>query len=95
MQSSMITCKDFLRELSDYLDDATDPALRAELERHINECPNCWVICDTTRKTIQVYKGMDLHPLPETVHQKLMDALAQRAARRTAKSGPETGEPQR
>jgi len=90
----MITCKDFLRELSDYLDDATDPALRAELERHINECPNCWVICDTTRKTIQVYKGMDLHPLPESVHQKLMNALAQRAARKTARSGPDAGEPQ-
>jgi anti-sigma factor RsiW len=88
----MITCKDFLRELSDYLDDATDPALRAELESHINECPNCWVICDTTRKTIQVYKGMDLHPLPEAVHHKLMDALAQRAARKAASGGSTTGQ---
>lgn len=95
MPSSMITCKDFLRELSDYLDDATDPALRAELERHINECPNCWVICDTTRKTIQVYKGMDLHPLPEKVHEKLMAALAERAARKAEENGPPAGEPQR
>jgi len=87
----MITCKDFLRELSDYLDDATDPALRAELERHISECPNCWVICDTTRKTIQVYKGMDLHPLPERVHNKLMNALAQRAARKAAGTGESAG----
>jgi len=91
MPSSMITCKDFLRELSDYLDDATDPALRAELERHISECPNCWVICDTTRKTIQVYKGMDLHPLPERVHNKLMNALAQRAARKAAGTGESAG----
>lgn len=95
MPSSMITCKDFLRELSDYLDDATDPVLRAELERHINECPNCWVICDTTRKTIQVYKGMDLHPLPEQVHQKLMAALAERAARKAAGSGSPPDKPQR
>ena len=91
MPSSMITCKDFLRELSEYLDEATDPALRAELERHINECPNCWVICDTTRKTIQVYKGMDLHPLPERVHRKLMDALAERAARKAAANGGRAG----
>jgi len=83
----MITCKDFLRELNDYLDDATDPALRAELEHHINECPNCWVICDTTRKTIQVYKGMDPHPLPESVHEKLMRALARKAAERAARNG--------
>lgn len=90
-QNRMITCKDFLRELSDYLDDATDPALRAELEQHINECPNCWVICDTTRKTIQVYKGMDLHPLPERVHEKLMDAIARRAAGRAARNGQAGG----
>lgn len=95
MQSSMITCKDFLRELGDYLDDSTDPALRAELEKHINECPNCWVICDTTRKTIQIYKGMDLHPLPERVHQKLMDALAQYAAHRAESNGNPKGEAQR
>lgn len=86
-QNRMITCKDFLRELSDYLDDATDPVLRAELERHINECPNCWVICDTTRKTIRVYKGMDLHPLPESVHERLMAAIARRAAARAMKNG--------
>lgn len=95
MPSSMITCKDFLRELGDYLDESTDPALRAELEKHINECPNCWVICDTTRKTIQVYKGMDLHPLPERVHHKLMEALAQYAAKRAERNGGPRGEAQR
>ena len=92
-QNRMITCKDFLRELNDYLDDATDPALRAELESHINECPNCWVICDTTRKTIQVYRGMDLHPLPESVHEKLMQALARRAAAKRAQGAGSAGGP--
>ncbi|MGD0001083.1 MAG: zf-HC2 domain-containing protein, partial [Bryobacteraceae bacterium] len=52
----MVTCKDFLRELADFLDESVDPALRQELESHISQCPNCWVICDTTKKTIQVYK---------------------------------------
>lgn len=74
----MVTCKDFLRELNEYLDETADPSTRAELEQHINECPNCWVICDTTRKTIQVYKGMDPQPLPESVHDKLMGALAKK-----------------
>jgi anti-sigma factor RsiW len=54
----LLTCKDFLSELSDYLDANIDAELRAKLERHITECPNCWVIADTTRKTIQIYKGM-------------------------------------
>jgi hypothetical protein len=64
--------------LNDYLDESTDPALRAELEQHISECPNCWVVCDTTKKTIQVYKGIEAEPLPAQVHEKLMDVLRQR-----------------
>jgi anti-sigma factor RsiW len=71
----LVTCKDFLRELSEFLDDATDPQTRKELEQHITQCPNCWVILDTTKKTIQVYKGMEAQPLPEAVHDRLMNAL--------------------
>jgi anti-sigma factor RsiW len=68
----LVTCKDFLRELSDFLDETTDPVTREELLQHISECPNCWVIFDTTKKTIQIYKGMDPAPLPAEVHDRLM-----------------------
>ena len=71
----MVTCKDFLRELTDFLDESVDPALRQELERHITECPNCWVICDTTKKTIQVYKGMEPEPLSDEIHAKLIQLI--------------------
>jgi anti-sigma factor RsiW len=76
----LVTCKDFLRELGEYLDEAADPATRSELEQHINECPNCWVIFDTTKKTIQVYKGIEPQPLPEPVHERLMEALRKRCS---------------
>lgn len=76
----LLTCKDFLHELSDYLDEATDAALRAKLEQHITECPNCWVIADTTRRTIQVYKGMEAYPIPKEVEERLMNALEKKMA---------------
>ena len=76
----MLTCKDFLKELSDYLDETLDAALRAKLERHISECPNCWVILDTTRKTIRIYKGMDPCPIPSDVESRLMVALEKKMA---------------
>ncbi|MBE7542588.1 MAG: zf-HC2 domain-containing protein [Bryobacteraceae bacterium] len=75
----MVTCKDFLRELGEYLDETTDPATRSALEKHITECPNCWVVFDTCKKTIQVYKGMDPQPLPDPVHERLMKALERKA----------------
>ena len=78
----MLTCKDFLKELSDYLDDTADAEVRAKVERHMSECPNCWVIADTTRRTIQIYKGMDPVPLPEDVQSRLMKALDRKMAAR-------------
>ena len=76
----MLTCKDFLHELTDYLDERTDAALRAKLEQHITDCPNCFVIADTTRRTIQIYKGMDPYPIPAEVEERLMKALERKMA---------------
>ena len=78
----MLTCKEFLEELSDYLDENLDIELRAKLEQHIAECPNCWVIADTTKKTIQIYRGMDPYPVPADVQSRLMAALEKKIAAR-------------
>jgi anti-sigma factor RsiW len=76
----LLTCKDFLHELSDYLDESADAELRSKIEAHIAECPNCWVIADTTKKTIQIYKGMDPYPIPRDVESRLMKALEKKIA---------------
>ena len=71
----MLTCKQFLDELNEYLDETAAAELRQELEAHLAACPNCWVVCDTTRKTIQIYQGTDPYPLPQGVHARLIAAL--------------------
>ena len=71
----MLTCKDFLNELSEYLDETTDPDIRRRVEEHVSECPNCFVVFDTTKKTLQIYKGMEPQPIPQDVHSRLMAAL--------------------
>jgi anti-sigma factor RsiW len=78
----LLTCKDFLRELSDYLDESLDAEIRSKLETHITECPNCWVIADTTRKTIRIYKGMEPQSIPEDMEGRLMQALEKKIAAR-------------
>jgi anti-sigma factor (TIGR02949 family) len=78
----LLTCKDFLRELSEFLDENLDAEVRAKLERHMTECPNCWVIADTTRKTIRIYKGVDPHPIPRDVEERLMQAIERKMASR-------------
>jgi anti-sigma factor RsiW len=76
----LLTCKEFLAELSDFLDEKTKAEIRGKLERHLQECPNCWVVCDTTRKTIQVFKGMQSCTIPEDVHSRLMAAVERKMA---------------
>lgn len=78
----MLTCKEFLQELNDYLDETVDVELRRRIEVHITECPNCFVILDTTRKTIQVYKGMQPQVLPDEVQARLLKAMERKMAAR-------------
>ena len=71
----MLTCKQFLQELNDYLDPSIDPDTKLRLERHVSECPNCFVIVDTTMKTLHVYKGVDPQQVPEDLQRRLWAAL--------------------
>jgi anti-sigma factor (TIGR02949 family) len=74
----LLTCKQFLQELEEYLEKSLDPAEYAELQKHVSECPNCFVVCDTTEKTIRVFKGMDCKPVPSDIRTRLMAAVEQK-----------------
>jgi len=84
----LLTCKEFLQELNDYLDDAVDVELRRHIEAHITECPNCFVILDTTKKTIMVYKGMQPQVLPEDVSSRLNQAVERMLAQKKSRTAP-------
>ncbi len=72
---SLLTCKEFLQELNEFLDETADAELRARLHAHVTACPNCFVIFDTTKKTLRVYKGLEPQQIPEDVRTRLMRAI--------------------
>lgn len=76
----MLTCKQFLQELNDYLDPSIDPETKRHLESHVAACPNCFVVVDTTKKTIQVYKGMEAKAVPEDLKNRLWAAIERKIA---------------
>ena len=78
----MLTCKEFLDGLSDFLDGTIEGEVRKQLDAHVTECPNCWVIVDTTKKTLQIYKGMEPQPISPELHSRLMKALEKKMAAR-------------
>lgn len=76
----MLTCKQFLQELNDYLDPSIDPETKRHLESHVAACPNCFVVVDTTKKTLQVYKGMEPQAVPDDLKTRLWAAIERKIA---------------
>jgi hypothetical protein len=68
--------------LNDFLDDSVSDEMKADWHRHVNECPNCFVIVDTTRRTLQVFKGNEVKEIPADVEARLMNALERKMAAR-------------
>ncbi len=73
-----MNCTDFLAKLTDYFDGHIDPALLAEVKEHIGSCHHCEVVVDTTRKTIDVYRGDKSYELPESLHERMRAAVMKR-----------------
>lgn len=70
-----MTCSDFLQELTDYLDGVMDAQTHAELEDHLQWCHNCYVVCNTTKMTIEIYRDSQLYELPEDLRDRLRTAI--------------------
>jgi len=84
----LLTCKQFLGELNDFLDESVSEEMKAEWQRHVSACPNCFVIVDTTKKTLQVFKGSEVKEIPPDVEARLMRALERRMEAKMAAKKP-------
>lgn len=76
-----MNCKALILELSNYLDGELDPDLLHQVERHLAACPDCRLVCDTTRKTIEIYCGCEPAALPTDIRERLHRALAEKLRR--------------
>ncbi len=70
-----MTCSEFLKELTDYLDGVIDDRTKKELDEHLLWCHNCYVVCNTTKRTIEIYRGSELYELPEDLRGRLRSAI--------------------
>ena len=84
-----MTCSEFLKELTDYLDGVIDAQTRSELEDHLTWCHECYVVCNTTQRTIQIYKDSQLYELPDDLRTRLRSAVMNKCKAAAQKSGPE------
>ena len=73
-----MTCTEFLALLDDLIDDAVTPALRADLQEHLEGCEHCEVTLSTTRKTIQIYRSHEIYDMPAGLRERLHAAIMAR-----------------
>jgi hypothetical protein len=49
-----ISCLEVWREISNYIDDAVEPALRSRMEAHLKVCKHCSAVLDGTRNVVKL-----------------------------------------
>lgn len=70
-----MTCTDFLSQLTDYFDGQISPELLEEVRAHLAGCSHCEVVLNTTRQTIEVYKGNDIYEISTELRERLHSAI--------------------
>jgi anti-sigma factor (TIGR02949 family) len=76
-----VKCKNIIRELSSFLDGELDAGTIAHIQEHLEDCEDCRLLVNTTRKTIQIYCKSEPVPLPDDLRDRLHQALIERLRR--------------
>jgi predicted anti-sigma-YlaC factor YlaD len=73
----MLTCKEVLDALSDYLDADMKEDIVNEMKHHIGSCSDCRAEFDTLTMTIKLYKHESGTPkaMPSGCHDRLVKVL--------------------
>lgn len=67
-----MNCRELNVELGAYLDGDLSAALRRELEIHLRHCHPCWVLVDTCRCTISIFRQYPAPVVPALLHQRVV-----------------------
>lgn len=76
----VISCEEVWRELSNYIDNDIDPALRAEMEAHFAQCKHCTAVLDGTRNVIRLVGDERAFTVPAGFSRRLYQKLSKHNA---------------
>jgi predicted anti-sigma-YlaC factor YlaD len=66
-----LDCKHVWGYISDYIDDSVDPAVREDIERHLEHCEICSAILDSTRNILILTADKRTFEVPVGFSEKL------------------------
>ena len=72
---AMLTCKEVLANLSEYVDEEGSAEFRRAIENHISWCRRCYVVFDTTGKALKIVLDAEPFEVPLAVSARLYARL--------------------
>jgi anti-sigma factor (TIGR02949 family) len=76
MNSMEISCKEVIRQISDYIDGEFDARQRQLITEHLKNCDHCTAIYEGSRNVIQLVCDERTFELPHGFSQRLYQRLA-------------------
>lgn len=70
-----INCEHVWEHISAYIDGDVDPALRAEIEKHLETCEICSAVLDSTRNVVVLVADGRVFELPAGFSDRLHERL--------------------
>jgi hypothetical protein len=70
-----ISCAEVWREISNYVDETTDPELRSRMEAHSKVCKHCSAVLDGTKNVVRlIADGAELE-VPSNLSKRIYSKL--------------------
>jgi len=73
----MISCRELVELLGDYVSDELPPERRDHVEQHLHRCPSCAAYVQSYTSVIRLTRALPPAPLPPGLVQRLNNALGQ------------------
>jgi anti-sigma factor (TIGR02949 family) len=70
-----ISCVEVWRQISDYIDGATDPELRARMEAHFKVCKHCSAVLDGTKNVVKLIADGAEFEMPRDLGKRIYSKL--------------------
>lgn len=80
----MMTCKEVLESLSEYLDEDLKADVVEAMHKHIGVCSECRAEFDTLTMTIRLYRHYETPEMPAPCHDRLVKVLELEKMRKKA-----------
>lgn len=85
----MLSCREVVAQLSEYLDEELGATQRQVLDYHLAHCAHCTALYDSTRKTIRLVTESATWDLPATIIDRIADNVLAELRRRLPPSSSE------